>query len=522
MNGTRPNSAPGKALLLTAILALGACKKSTDPALVVETVAAERRTIALSVQANGTVEPVDVVEVKSKASGTIVRMPVDIGSNVKTGDLLVQIDPRDVQNQYTQAAADVSSASAQRATALAQRNRSAELYKEKIITAQEMDQATLDFANADANLIKARTNLSIARVRLEDATVRAPSNGTIIEKPVSQGMVISSATSSASGGTTILKMADLTKVRMRAFVNETDIGSVQPGQSATVSVDAFPNRRFVGLVEQVEPEAVVQSSVTMFPVLVSLNNFDNALKPGMNGQVTMDIAHHDNVLAVPSDAIRNSRDAAVVAPVLGVPADSIRATVAAARAARGARFGATASSTASSTAQGGDTTRRFNRAPGDTTSFRGRFGGAASGTPSQFGERGGAGGGGGFNRQGGPGGGGGAGGGGGGGAGGGTFGGGGGPMFVFVKKDDHYSPRLVRVGISDFDYTEILNGVQQGEMVALLGPAVLQAQREQLQNRVRAGTGGGLQQQQTPAGGAGGGGRAGGAGGRPGGGGGGP
>ena len=480
MNGTKLISVRSKrrALVMSALLAFGACKKSTDPALVIETVAVERRTIALSVQANGTVEPVDIVEVKSKASGTIVRMPVEIGSNVKTGDLLVQIDPRDVQNQYTQAAADVSSATAQRSAALANRNRSAELYKEKIITAQEMDQATLAFANADANLIKARTNLSIARVRLEDATVRAPSNGTIIEKPVSEGMVISSATSSASGGTTILKMADLTKVRMRAFVNETDIGSVQSGQGATVSVDAFPNRRFVGLVEQVEPEAVVQSSVTMFPVLVSLNNFDNALKPGMNGQVTMDIAHHDNVLAVPSDAIRNSRDAAVVAPVLGLSPDSIKAVVAAARAARGGR-GGTASLTASSTPQAGDTTRKFggNRAAG------------------------------GFSRQGGTG---------GGGGGAGSFAGGaGGPMFVFVKKDDHYSPKLVRVGISDFDYTEILSGLQTGEMVALLGPAVLQAQREQLQNRVRAGTGGGLQQQQTPAGGgaAGGGGRPGGGGG---------
>ncbi len=511
MNGTNVTSTRN-VLLLTALLAAAACKKTTDPALVIETVPAERRTIALSVQANGTVEPVDIVEVKSKASGTIVRMPVDIGSNVKTGDLLVQIDPRDVQNQYTQAAADVSSATAQRSTALANRNRSAELFKEKIITAQEMDQATLDYANAESNLIKAQTNLSIAKVRLEDATVRAPSNGTIIEKPVSEGMVISSATSSASGGTTILKMADLSKVRMRAFVNETDIGSVQAGQSAVVTVDAFPNRRFVGLVEQVEPEAVVQSSVTMFPVLVSLNNFDNALKPGMNGQVTMDIAHHDNVLAVPSDAIRNARDASTVAPVLGVPADSIRAAVTAARGARGSR-GGTASSTASSTGQG-------NRAPGDTSGYRGRFGGSASGTPSQFGQRGGGGGGGGgaggggFSRQGG----------GGGGAGGfggasGSFGGGtGGPMFVFVKKGDKYSPRLVRVGISDFDYTEILSGLQQGEMVALLGPAVLQAQREQLQSRVRAGAGGGLQQQQTPAGGAGG---AGGGGGRPGGGGGG-
>jgi HlyD family secretion protein len=93
-------------------------------------------------------------------------------------------------------------------------------------------------------------------------------------------------------------------------------------------------------------------------------------------------------------------------------------------------------------------------------------------------------------------------------------------MVAFVKKDDHYEPRLVRLGISDFDYTEILSGLQQGEQVALLGPAVLQAQRDQLQQRVRAGAGGGLQQQQTPAagaGGAGGGGgaRGGGGGGRP-------
>ena len=262
------------------VIALGACKKTTDPTVIIETAPAERRSIVLSAQANGTVEPVDVVEVKSKASGTIVKMPVDIGSNVKTGDLLVQIDPRDVQNQYDQAAADLSSATVARAVALAQRNRSADLYKQKIITAQEMEQATLAFANADAAVIKARTNLSIAQVRLQDATVRAPTNGTIIERPVSEGTVITSATTSASGGTTIMKMADLSKVRMRAFVNETDIGNVKPGQTATVTVDAFPNRRFVGIVEMVEPQAVVQSSVTMFPVLVSLNNSDGATQAG--------------------------------------------------------------------------------------------------------------------------------------------------------------------------------------------------------------------------------------------------
>jgi HlyD family secretion protein len=517
MNATKAKGKAGpvstRKMATAAVMALavfvGACKKSTDPTVVIETARVERRSIVLSAQANGTVEPVDIIEVKSKASGLVLKMPVDIGSNVHTGDLLVQIDTRDVQNRYTQAAADLRSATVAREVALAQRNRSADLYKQNIITAQEMESATLAFANADAQVVKARTNLDIARVQLEDATVRAPSNGTIIEKPVSEGMVITSATTSASGGTTILKMADLTKVRMRAFVNETDIGNVQPGQVATVTVDAFPNRRFVGVVEKVEPQAVVQSSVTMFPVLVSLNNSDNALKPGMNGQVVMDIVRRDNVLAVPSDAIRNARDAATVAPVLGVSQDSLRTMMASMRQGRG-RFGGAASSTASSTAR--DTTgRRFG---GDSTGrrFGGNFAqGAASGTASST--RGG------FNRQaGGAAGATGAAGAPGAGAGGFTGGGSGGPMIVFVKKDEKYTPHVVRVGISDFDYTEIVSGVQQGDEVALLGAAVLQAQRDELQQRLRSRAGGGLQQQTPAAGGAAGGGAGGGGGGNRGGG----
>jgi HlyD family secretion protein len=497
-------------IAFSAIVALGGCKKTTDPSLVIETAPVERRSIVLSAQANGTVEPIDIVEVKSKASGTIIKMPVDVGSKVKVGDLLVQIDPRTVQNAYTQAAADLASATVARAVALSGRNRSAELYKQNIITATEMEAATVAFANADAAVVKARTNLSTARLQLEDATITAPTNGTVILRPVSVGTVITSASTAASGGTTILDMADLSKVRMRAFVNETDIGNVKAGQTATVTVDAFPNRKFVGIVEQVQPEAVVQSSVTMFPVLVSLDNSDGALMPGMNGQVVMDILRKDNVLAVPSDAIRNARDAATVAPVLGVSPDSLKAAQAAARAARG--FGG---GTASSTASSGDTTRRR------------RFG-AASSTPGAFGAQGGAAGTASSTRRGG-GGGGGAGGFAGGGAQGGAAGGGagggtgrtGGAMFVFVKQGDKYSPRVVRLGVSDFDYTEILgNTLQQGEQVALLGPAVLQAQRDQLQARIRAGAGGGLQTT-TPAAGGGAGGAGGAAGGARGGGGGG-
>src|ERR1700741_4389482 len=112
-------------IALGILLGVGACKKTTDTSVVIETAPAERRSIVLSAQANGTVEPIDIVEVKSKASGTIIKMPVDVGSKVKPGDLLVQIDPRTVQNAYTQAAADLQSATVARTVALAQRNRSA-------------------------------------------------------------------------------------------------------------------------------------------------------------------------------------------------------------------------------------------------------------------------------------------------------------------------------------------------------------------------------------------------------------
>jgi HlyD family secretion protein len=113
-------------------------------------------------------------------------------------------------------------------------------------------------------MIRSRSAVDIANQRVEEAVVSAPVAGTIIEKPVSLGQVIASATNSASGGTILLKMADLTRVRVRALFNETDIGAVVPGQPATVTVDAFPDRPFGGTVEKIEPSAVIQSSVTMF------------------------------------------------------------------------------------------------------------------------------------------------------------------------------------------------------------------------------------------------------------------
>ena len=311
--------------LAIAALSLLACGRKNRQVANVQTAPVSRQTIVIDAQAAGTVEPINVVEVKSKASGVITRMPVETGTAVKPGDLLAQIDTRDVQNQYNQALADVRAAQARLEVSTAQKRRADEMFRARVITAQEHEASTLDYANAQAQVVRARASLDLAKQRLEDATVTAPVSGTVIEKTVSLGQVITSATGAFGGGTTLLKMADLTRVRVRALFNETDIGQVRPAQPATVVVDAYPDRRFAGMVEKIEPQAVVQQGVTMFPVLVTLDNREGLLKPGMNGEVSVLIDERVNVLAVPNDAVRNTREAVATAPLLGLDPDSVQA-----------------------------------------------------------------------------------------------------------------------------------------------------------------------------------------------------
>jgi HlyD family secretion protein len=525
---------PASLSAIAALVLVAACGAKKDTMLSIATQPVERRDIVVDAEATGTVEPINVVEVKSKASGMIVKMPVETGTLVKPGDLLVQIETRDVQNQYDQAAAALAAARSRLEVATAAKRRADELFKSRIITTTEHETAQLDFANAQSALVAARTTLDINKQRLEDATVRAPVAGTIIEKDVALGTVITSATGAFGGGTTLLKMADLGQVRIRALFNETDIGQVNPGQPATVIVDAYPDRRFTGTVEKIEPQAVVQQNVTMFPVLVTLENREGLLKPGMNGETSVLVDQRTNVLAVPNDAVRNPREAAATAPMLGLSVDSVRSAVAAQMASLGGGRGAPRQSgepVSSGAGQGGAADARQGTAvaggggqgfqlpevtdkdcsavtaalakrPGDQAKLdslrqqmmsgaidrdamraetqkiyaaagvdarvaaacrrRAFTGGGAGGASFAGGNGGGAQGTGGARRR---------------------------PGLVFVKTGKSYEPRLVMLGESNFDYTEVLSGVKEGEQVALLAAAALQAQRQQNNERFRQVTG---------------------------------
>lgn len=455
------------------LLAAVGCGSRTSTTSLAQTEQVARRNLSVTVEATGTVEPINLVEVKSKASGQIVEMPVEIGTAVGRGDLLVQVDPRDVQNEFDQAEATLSAAEARSEVARLQKQRADQLFAEQVITATEHEAAMLDDANAKAELVRARTNLDLARQRLEDATVRAPIAGTVLEKPVSVGQVISSATSSVSGGTTLLKMADLGRVRMRAMVVETDIGQVKEGQSVNVVVDAYPQRVFNGTVEKIEPQAVVDQSVTMFPVLISITNEEGLLLPGMNGEVTMLVSERRNALTVPVDAVRTMRELPGIANVLGFDADSLRNQMRGRLAGRGGGGGADAD--AQPAASGRDSLqRRSGRGPNGAAPdsaqramWRQR---RAAGGGAPGGGRGSAGGGGGGGAR--------------------SM-----PQFAVVKNGEDLSPRIVRLGISDYDYVEVLGGLEEGEEVLLLGVVQMEQERAELQNRIRSRVGGGVTQQ---------------------------
>jgi HlyD family secretion protein len=481
------------------LLGIAACQKEA-PAPPYEAVAVSRRDLVVSASASGAIEPILTVDVKSKASGEIMEMFVETGSNVRQGQLLASIDPRVPRNTLAQAEANLVVAQAQLANAQAALQRADTLYKTQSITEAEYETAKLGYANANAQVVRARTDLENARDRMTDTRLRAPLNGTIIQKNVELGTVISSPTQDVGGGTLLFRMANLDTVQIRTLVDETDIGKVQPGLAATITVDAYPNRPFQGTVLKIEPQATVQQNVTMFPVLVRLANPEQLLKPGMNTEVEIHVGRRDSVLAIPYSALRTQRDVASAAQVLGLdPADVQQQLAQGAAPPGGPGAGRDSGSMGGRVQPSGARAADSARAPAGNTltlpdgrqiplpagvtaeqvqsAMRKRFTGGQLSTDEQallrrvFAQF----------RPGGP--------------------GGGGRMMrnvdtgnyiVFVLRDGRPTPVAVRTGLTDLDYVEVLSGLTDADTVLLLPSASLLASQQQSRERMQNMTGGGL------------------------------
>ncbi|MDH4108330.1 MAG: efflux RND transporter periplasmic adaptor subunit [Gammaproteobacteria bacterium] len=312
-------------LLVTTLLCLAGCAEERSEAPVYGSAAVERRTIEVSVGSAGVVEPLTTVEVKSKASGEVLELFVETGDYVEEGALMVRIDPRTVRNRLAQAEAELKAALSRRTISRTQMERAEALVTQGTFTRADYEQAALELANAEAQVVSAEVAVENARIAVDDTDVRAAVAGTIIDKPVEKGQVISSPTQDFGGGTLLLRMADLSAVQIRALIDETDIGKVRAGMPASVTVAAYPNQPFTGEVIKIEPQALVEQNVTMFPVIVSIGNPEGLLMPGMNAEVEISIAKASSALTVPVGALRTDRDVVATAGIIGMSESALRA-----------------------------------------------------------------------------------------------------------------------------------------------------------------------------------------------------
>ncbi len=449
-----------------------------------ELAAVERRTLDIVAEAAGQIEPIRVVEVKSKASGEILDLPVETGDVVRRGDLLAQVDPRDVRNAWEQAKADMAVADARLQTSIAQKQRTEELRRANVVTEQELESAALDEANSRAQQVKAKTNLELAEERLKDVTITAPIDGVVIERAVEVGTIIASASQNVSGGTTLMKMADLAVMQVRALIDETDLGRIHAGQEVQVSVEAYPERRFRGDVLKIEPQAVVDQNVTMFPVLVQLDNSEGLLKPGMNSDVQIQIARREDAIVVPNAAIVGTRDAVAAGEIFGIDEETIRAAMRPPGAAQAGNGGATPAG-----AQSDDCAALTEKVRGGggfnslTEAEREKLRACMPQQQNQGGNAGEAGSGGAqrsFGQA----------------AGRGGRGNRGAQQIrtgvVFVQTATGVEPRGVTLGLNDWEYTEVLRGVEPGDQVVIVSVARLQQAQQEFIDRMRERAGGGV------------------------------
>jgi len=438
-----------------------------------ETVTIGRRDIVVSVEASGTVEPLLTVEIKSKASGEVLKAQGETGEVVPAGTLLVQIDKRSPRNLLAQAESELEAAVARRAIAKAQNDRAKKLFETRTINEVDYETTQLEYANSKADVVKAQVTVENARITLDDTDVRAPITGTIIEKLVETGQVISSPMKDFGGGTSLMKMADLSTVQVRALVDETDVGKIQPGKPVVVKVTAYPNQPFPGSVDKIEPQAKADQSVTTFAVLIRLPNPEGLLRPGMNADVEIRVAERHNVVAVPTSTLRTAREVATMAAEVGLDEDTVKQQL------QGDGAGAAPTT---------------HGAPGDAVAAPARPGGAPSGAPADRpwsrgaradatgapadgsaapsrprGPRGGGWSGGSRSRS---------------GSGGGSYEYGG-RYWTFVQRDGKPFAVNVDTGLTNLDYNEVLSGLKEGDQVILLPSAGLLASQARDRERMR-------------------------------------
>ncbi|MCA6068427.1 efflux RND transporter periplasmic adaptor subunit [Chryseobacterium sp. RG1] len=274
-----------------------------------ETVQPEMGEISNSITATGKVQPVDTVAVGTQVSGIIKSIYVDFNSTVKKGQLLATLDPDLLKYQTEQINANLQNSKSNLAYNEINFNRQSQLYKVGAISKADYDvaQNQLNIARAQVNSVNAQ--LSTANKNLSLTNIYSPIDGTVLNRNVSEGQTVASSFSTP----TLFSIAkDLTKMQIRASVDEADIGNVKVGQKTTFTVDAFPNETFNGSVSEVRLQPTVSSNVVNYTTMINADNSSLKLKPGMTANITIYTEVLDNIMKIPASATSFRPDSLVV------------------------------------------------------------------------------------------------------------------------------------------------------------------------------------------------------------------
>jgi HlyD family secretion protein len=310
-------------LLVLVLSSCGSDNKESQETTFYKKEAVNQKKLELSIEASGIIEAISSVEIKSKASGEILLLGAEVGDLVKKGSILGQIDQRTPKNILDQAKSDLEASRVRLENAKSQYDRGKELHNNGSISDKDYEDIQESYAQAKSSLVRTEVSYENAKIALDDTIVRSPVQGTIISRPVEVGQVISSPTSAVGGGTILMTMADLSKVRVRALVDEIDVGKVSIGQVVSIKVAAYRDKEFFGTVSKIEPLAKVEQNVTTFPVLIDIDNNENLLLLGMNTDVVIEVLNKSVSLSTPTMSLRTRKDIYSAASILNIPKQAI-------------------------------------------------------------------------------------------------------------------------------------------------------------------------------------------------------
>ena len=257
--------------------------------------------IQIGVTATGTIEPVTSVTVGTQVSGIVSRIYVDYNSVVKKGQVIAELDKTNLTSELNTANANLASAQSSLNYETDNYKRYKTLYSKGLVSADEYESAKLSYEKALQTVVSQKEQLTKAQTNLGYATITSPIDGVVLSKAVEEGQTVAASFNTPE----LFSIAkDLKDMRVIADIDEADIGEVKEGENVKFTVDAFPNDTFEGVVTQVRQEATTTNNVVTYEVVISAPNADLKLKPGLTANVTIFTAEKNNVLSVPSKALR--------------------------------------------------------------------------------------------------------------------------------------------------------------------------------------------------------------------------